>query len=479
MIHQRCQRVDPGLDQILQEQPDHVEGQPEDQSHDEDEHRQSGILSREELIHTAALHRSLVLPGFHHRPLTESLDEGEPHVGHGGGPVHPPFLFHLDNDMLQHFLFVVVQFQFLQDQLIPFHQLGRGKPRRDAGALGVVGDEIHDAVNAPVQRSSVLVLSAEVQILRTLLVPRHVDRVVHQFLHALISGGRDGHHRNAEDRFHVIDADAASVVAHFIHHVQCHHHGHVQFDELKGQIHVPLDIGGVHDIDDPAGVLVQDELPCHQFLFGIGRHGVDARQIRDVRVGHAADHSVLPVHGDAGEIAHVLIGTGELIEQGGLAAVLISRQRKGQHLPFRKGIRRFRIVVFAALAQTGVLDLVVSAVGEFILNDRHLRILMPHIPGIGIHEDLLRIRQTQGQFIPVHVQLHGISQRRELFQSDQRSRNEAHIQKMLAKGALSSDLRKHRRLSDGQFAKFHKVLLPVRRNCSVRTFFNRFIVVLL
>ena len=95
---------------------------------------------------------------------------------------------------------------------------------------------------------------------------------------------------------------------------------------------------------------------------------------------------------------------------------------------------------------------------------------MAYIPGIGIHEDLLRIRKTQGQFIPVHVQLHGISQRRELFQSDQRSRNKAHIQKMLAKGALSSDLRKHRRLSDGQFAKFHKVLLPVRRNCSVRTF---------
>ena len=36
------------------------------------------------------------------------------------------------------------------------------------------------------------------------------------------------------------------------------------------------------------------------------------------------DSAGLLVHGDAGEVAHVLVGAGELVEQGGFSAVLVS-----------------------------------------------------------------------------------------------------------------------------------------------------------
>ena len=48
-----------------------------------------------------------------------------------------------------------------------------------------------------------------------------------------------------------------------------------------------------------------------------------------------ADVAVLPVHGDAGEVPHMLIGAGQLIEEGGFSAILVSRQPEGQCDPFR------------------------------------------------------------------------------------------------------------------------------------------------
>ena len=42
----------------------------------------------------------------------------------------------------------------------------------------------------------------------------------------------------------------------------------------------------------------------------------------------ATDGAYLLVYGDPGKIAHMLVGTGEGVEQGGLAAVLVACQCK-------------------------------------------------------------------------------------------------------------------------------------------------------
>ena len=50
----------------------------------------------------------------------------------------------------------------------------------------------------------------------------------------------------------------------------------------------------------------------------------------------------------------MLVGTGKLVEQGGLAAVLIAGQRKSQGRAVRQGMLALFDVVLAALAQTRV-----------------------------------------------------------------------------------------------------------------------------
>ena len=76
------------------------------------------------------------------------------------------------------------------------------------------------------------------------------------------------------------------------------------------------------------GLLVEDEVPGDDLLLGVGPEGVDARQVHHRAVLLPPDLTGLLVHRDAGEVAHVLVGAGEGVEEGGLAAVLIAGQCK-------------------------------------------------------------------------------------------------------------------------------------------------------
>ena len=40
------------------------------------------------------------------------------------------------------------------------------------------------------------------------------------------------------------------LARYLVHHVQRQHHGHLQLQQLQGQVEVPLDVGGVHNVDD-------------------------------------------------------------------------------------------------------------------------------------------------------------------------------------------------------------------------------------
>ena len=58
-----------------------------------------------------------------------------------------------------------------------------------------------------------------------------------------------------------------------------------------------------------------------------------------------ADHAVLAVHRNAGKVAHMLVGAGQLVEQRGFAAVLIAGQGKGQRCTGGNGGAGFALVV--------------------------------------------------------------------------------------------------------------------------------------
>ena len=158
----------------------------------------------------------------------------------------------------------------------------------------------------------------------------------------------------------------------------------------------------------------------------------------------AADDAILPVHGDAGEVAHMLVGTGQLVEQGGLAAVLIAYQGKGQRRAVRQGIAATLGMETAFLTQSGVF----LGPGQRLFCFDGLRIYRGD-------PDLFRFRQAEGQFISVDPQLHGIAHGGQLDHGHFRAGDDTHVQKVLAEGSFAADF-----LDDGgpagfQFVEFH------------------------
>ena len=365
--------------------------------------------------------------GLYHRLRHQLLNEGEAHIRNGGGAVQPAFLLHLHDDMFDHLFFVLVKLQCFLNAGVALHQLGGGKTHRDARRLGVILDEVQDAVDAAVHRAAVVILAAKIHAPGALLILCHMDGVIYQLVHALVFGGGDGDDRDAQHGLHLVDAHRAAVAAHLVHHVQCQHHGDIQLHQLHSQVEVALDVGGIHDVDDAGGLFADDELPGNDLLAGIGGHGVDARQVGDFGLRVTLNGTALAVHRHARKVAHVLVRAGELVEQGGLAAVLVARQRKGQGLILRQGMLALLGVVLAALAKTRVLH-------HFSVHRGvHRRGLFG-----GGHGDLCRVVQTQGQLISVDAQLHGVAHGSQLYQRDLRTGDQPHIQKMLPQRARTA-----------------------------------------
>ncbi len=251
-----------------------------------------------------------------------------------------------------------------------------------------------------------------------------MEGMPNQLPDAFVFGSGDRNHGDAQHVLHLINLDGAAVAPDFVHHVQGQHHGHVQLHQLHGQVEVPLYIGGVHDVDDALGMFPQNELPGDDFLAGIGGHGIDAREVGDQGIAVPSDDAVLPVHGDAGEIAHMLVGARELVEEGSLAAVLVPGQGEGQRGVFGQRIFAFFCVIFPAFSQTGVgFGLCLWGFGV----RGNFRRVVAHLAD----GDFLGVRHPQGQFIAVEHELHGIPQRGVFYQGDVCVRNDSHVQEML------------------------------------------------
>ena len=151
----------------------------------------------------------------------------------------------------------------------------------------------------------------------------------------------------------------------------------------------------------------------------------------------------------------MLIGAGQLVEQRSLAAVLVACQRKGQ-----RGLLRQRMLIFldmkpAALTQTGMLTVKAARRRGGRPSDSIYRCDL----------DLPGVRQPKRQLIAVYPQLHGVAHGREFYQRHLRAGDQAHVQKMLAQGALSAHCRDPGRLADLQLVQHHFSLLHYHHIC--------------
>lgn len=138
----------------------------------------------------------------------------------------------------------------------------------------------------------------------------------------------------------------------------------------------------------------------------------------------------------------MLVGTSELVEQGGLAAVLVASQGKCQGRIFRQGRFTGFGVITAALAQTWMLQRLVPMGCAGVIRCRAVQ-----------HRDadLLGIVQPQGQRIAVDAQLHGVAHGGQFYQGDPCAGDQTHIQKMLPQSACAAYGLYHSAAPDGQF----------------------------
>ena len=224
------------VEPILQRCAQEVNGEVDDAYHHEDENRDGGPFAGQNLIDAPTALVFFAFLRLHHGLVAQPLDEGEAHLSHGRGAVEPAFFFHLHDEMLQSLFFVLGELQGIHDDIVAFHKLRGSEAHWDVNTLGMVFNEVHDAVQAPVYGPTVIVLVAEILTDRGFLVFRHMDGVVYQFGNTFVFGGRNGHHGQTEDFLHFIHEDTASIVAHFVHHVERQNHRDAQFHELHGEV---------------------------------------------------------------------------------------------------------------------------------------------------------------------------------------------------------------------------------------------------
>ena len=166
----------------------------------------------------------------------------------------------------------------------------------------------------------------------------------------------------------------------------------------------------------------------------------------------AADHAVLPVNRDAGEIADMLVGTGELVEQGSFAAVLVSGQRKGQWLALGDGVPLFMVMIAGRVVQFAAAGV---RRGRMAVLDRGGAVCFVN----AFYLNLAGVIQPQGQFIAAQFQFNGVSHRGNFAQRHLGAGRQPHIQQMAAQRAAAANRLDHGVLPDVEFCQCH-IFLP-------------------
>ena len=150
--------------------------------------------------------------------------------------------------------------------MVPLHHLGGRKVQGDPRPLGMIGYELCYGLQAALYRARLSPVVEELLHSRELLVACHMHGMVNELVHTLVVDGGYGDHRDAQHGLHEIGTHVAAVALHLVHHVEGKHHGDAQLQELRREVEVAVDVGGIHDVYDAAGPLVEDEATAHDLL---------------------------------------------------------------------------------------------------------------------------------------------------------------------------------------------------------------------
>ena len=108
--------------------------------------------------------------------------------------------------------------------------------------------------------------------------------LLEQLLDTLVLKSRDHHDRAAELLGQLVRVNLIAVLLDQVGHVEGNDHGQAGLDNLKRQVQVALEVGGIDDLDDNIGLAAHEVIARALLLGAVGGKRVDAREVRNGNV---------------------------------------------------------------------------------------------------------------------------------------------------------------------------------------------------
>ena len=108
--------------------------------------------------------------------------------------------------------------------------------------------------------------------------------LLEELLDALVLKSGDHHNRAAELLGELVRVDLVAVLLDQVGHVEGNDHGQAGLDNLKRQVQVALEVGGVDNLDDDIGLAAHKVIARALLLGAVGGKRVDAGEVRDGNV---------------------------------------------------------------------------------------------------------------------------------------------------------------------------------------------------
>ena len=151
--------------------------------------------------------------------------------------------------------------------------------------------------------------------------------------------------RGSLDDFHtqrcaqLLHVDLVAVLAGHVDHVHRDDHRRAEFEQLRGQVKVAFDGGGVHDVQDGIRLVVHQVVAGDDFLQRVRRQGVNAGQVLNDHIVIALELAFLLFNRNTRPVADELTRTRQRVEHGRFAAVRVACERnRNRH--FRRLLMR-------------------------------------------------------------------------------------------------------------------------------------------
>ena len=360
---------------------------------------------------------------------------------------------------------VVAVLLTLGDQLLHASSFLLGKVDELAGvriALEQLDGVVAALVGGDARRQVVLDVGQNVLDGRVELVLRHLALgssglldLIEQLRDALVLKSRDHHDRAAELLGELVGVDLIAVLLDQVGHVEGDDHGKTGLDDLKRQVQVALEVGGVDYLDDDIGLAAHEVIARALLLGAVGGKRVDAGEVRNRDALITQELGLLFLNRDTGPVANVAVGAGDQVEKRGLAAVGVTRQRD-MDLRIRHSIL---LPCLPALLSPHGLDNVLQRCcvklekPNFICRNVHRRPLLDLDDG--------GLLLADGKLVAAYVDLDRISERCDLHDLKRRALDEPQVHKVTAECALTVKLDDGRALAHLNVTQRLHLLVPL------------------